>query len=353
MHRGPQQVLEILLAFSLAAVPAISAGNRAASLPQGAGLAAKYRGDAGIEADPAVVFVENFEVDEIEDFRARWSHINNKAGKALAVTRDAPEGSRGTRSLRMTATRGENEGGHLYRLLQPGYQRLFLRFYVRFAEDNGYNHHFVSLGGEIDPAPYPIGRAGRRAVNRWNSGIEPAGTWSQTSPRTHFPPPGIWQFYTYWPDMRSFQNEDGSGTVFYGNEFTPEKPVPAERGRWIAVEVMVKMNSSPEASDGEQAFWIDGRLAGHFGPGTLRGRWSRALFRRDAGGEPFEGFRWRDDERVSINKLWLSHYVSEAAFKRTDAWAARNPEAKVNRGSATVWFDDLVVATEYIGPLGR
>ncbi|MCL4850043.1 MAG: hypothetical protein KJZ78_01515, partial [Bryobacteraceae bacterium] len=66
-----------------------------------------------------------------------------------------------------------------------------------------------------------------------------------------------------------------------------------------------------------------------------------------------EGFRWRDDERVSINKLWLSHYVSEAAFKRTDAWLAGNPEAKVNTRSATVWFDDLVVATEYIGPLTK
>ncbi len=342
--------LAVFLASVLPACPGSAAQER---LPQGPGLAARYPGDVGIRVHPAVVFAEDFELEEVEGFRARWSHINNKAGRALALARDVPEASRGKRSLKMTATRGENEGGHLYRRFPPGHMRLFLRFYVKFAEDNGYNHHFVSLGGEIDPAPYPVGRAGLRAVNRWNSGIEPAGIWSQTSPRTRFAPPGIWQFYTYWPDMRSFQNEDGSGTVFYGNEFTPAKPVPAERGRWIAVEVMVKMNSSPEASDGEQAFWIDGRLAGHFGPGTMKGRWSRALFRRDENGESFEGFRWRDDERVSINKLWLSHYVSEAAFKRTDAWVAGNPEAKVNTTSATVWFDDLVVATEYIGPLAK
>ncbi|MCK4300485.1 MAG: hypothetical protein KAX80_13165, partial [Planctomycetes bacterium] len=35
-------------------------GPRAAGLPEGAGLAAKYPGDVGIEGDEAVVFVENF-----------------------------------------------------------------------------------------------------------------------------------------------------------------------------------------------------------------------------------------------------------------------------------------------------
>jgi len=55
--------------------------------------------------------------------------------------------------------------------------------------------------------------------------------------------------------------------------------------------------------------------------------------------KPFEGFDWRTDERLKVNRLWLQWYVSpEVAEKaRTD--------------TNTVYFDDLVVAKKYIGPI--
>jgi hypothetical protein len=327
-------------------------------LPEGPGLAASYRGDAGINAHPAVVFVEDFENGELADLASRWTDINNRNGKAMAMDRDVPEGSASRWSLRVTAARGVNEGGHLYRTFQPGYDRLFLRFYVKFAPDAGFNHHFVSLGGEIDPAKYAVGRAGLRPVDRWSSGIEPVSTSQHAAGKT-FPPPGIWHFYTYWPEMRSWQSADGkalddNGRAYYGNNFEPAEPVPAPRGEWIPVEIMVKMNSSPESHDGEQAVWIGGKLAGRFAAGTMVGKWLRDQFRIDPAGEPFEGFRWRTDMRVKINKLWLSHYVSsESAFPRTDRYADTHPDFPVNRSEQTVWFACIVAATEYIGPLGR
>jgi hypothetical protein len=327
------------------------------SLPEGPGLAAAYRGDAGIGAHPAVVFVENFESGTLADLAARWSDINNRDGKVMALDPDAPEASASRWSLRMTATRGLNEGGHLYRTFQPGHDRLFLRFYVKFAPDAGFNHHFVSLGGEINPAKYAVGRAGLRPVDRWNSGIEPAAS-SQHGERETLAPPGIWHFYTYWPEMRSWQSEEGKalnddGRAFYGNNFEPDKPVPVPRGEWVAVEMMVQMNSSPDRYDGEQAVWIDGKLAGRFATGTMTGRWFRDQFLLDPAGQPFEGFRWRTDPRVQINKLWLSHYVSaDSAFPRTDKYAAAHPEFRVNRDEQTVWFACIVAATAYIGPLG-
>ena len=52
-------------------------------------------------------------------------------------------------------------------------------------------------------------------------------------------------------------------------------------------------------------------------------------------GSPFEGFRWRSDERLKINFLWVLLYITKA------------PQDYVSK----VWFDNIVVAKEYIGPL--
>jgi len=326
-------------------------------LPEGPGLAAKYRGDRGIERDPVVVFVEDFSGGTLADVGTRWTDISNRNGKVLQFSEDVPKGNASRWSLRMTATRSVDSGGHLYRTFQPGYDRLFLRFYVKFAPDAGFNHHFVSLGGEIDPAKYAVGRAGLRPVDRWNTGIEPAAS-SQHLGRDTIAPPGVWHFYTYWPEMRSWQSPDGKAlndkNAYYGNNFEPKNPTPVPRGQWISVEIMVKMNSSPDSYDGEQAVWIDGKLLGRFARGSMRGKWDRALFRVDPSGEPFEGFRWSADLRAKVNKLWLSHYVSsESAFPRTEKYAAEHPGFLVNTQTQTVWFAAVVAATEYIGPLGQ
>jgi hypothetical protein len=327
-------------------------------LPEGPGLAAAYRGDSGIRRDPAVVFVEDFSGGTLDDLASRWSDISNRGGKVLAFAEDVPPASASRWSLRMTATRDVDSGGHLYRNFEPGHDRLFLRFYVKFAPDAGFNHHFVSLGGEFNPAKHATGRAGLRPDDYWISGIEPAAS-SQHAAQGTIGPPGIWHFYTYWPQMRSWQSDEGKavrddGKAFYGNNFEPKEPVPVPRGQWVSVEMMVKMNSSPEAYDGEQAVWIDGKLAGRFAKGTMKGRWFRDQFRVDSSGEPFEGFRWRKDMRVNVNKLWLSHYVSsEQAFPRTAKYAAAHPGFTVNTTTQTVWFAHVVAATAYIGPLAR
>ena len=341
----------------LAAAAALLCQDNLGVLPEGPGLAAKYGGDAGVAKDPAVVFVEDFRSGALEELRARWSDVSNREGKVLAFSEDVPAGGAGPRSLRMTATRGANNGGHLFRNFGAGYDRLFLRFYVKFAPDAGFNHHFVSLGGSINPPPHPTGGAGLRPVNEWISGIEPVP--ASRNSETAYPPPGIWHFYTYWPEMRSWQSPDGkatndNGRAYYGNNFEPREPVPVRRGEWICVEMMVKMNSRPDAHDGEQALWIDGKLVGRFAAGTMRGAWFKDNFRIDPAGGPFEGFRWRADERVKVNRLWLSHYVtSDSAFPRTDKYAAAHPAFKVNLKEQSVWFANLVTATEYVGPLGR
>ncbi|MDH7568420.1 MAG: hypothetical protein QHJ73_02370 [Armatimonadota bacterium] len=333
-------------------VPAALAGTGGGDGGAEVGVAARYASDAGIERDPAVIFVEGFEQGGMESLKERWSDVSNRDGKALRFSTDVPPGSAGRASLQVTATRGQNTGGHLFRLLKPGYDQLYCRFYVKFAPDHGFVHHFVKLQGESDPPPYPVGRAGLRPVDAFTTGIEPTGSLAQTYPARQFDPPGVWHFYTYWPEMRSWQNPDGSGTSFYGNSFDPPEPVEVVRGKWTCVEFMVKMNSAPERADGEQAFWIDGRPVARFAPGSVKGYWMRDVFRLDdAKGKLFEGFRWRTNPRVRINKLWLLHYVSEEVFQRSERYAAAHPGYPVNTRTATVWFDHLVVATRYIGPL--
>jgi hypothetical protein len=83
---------------------------------------------------------------------------------------------------------------------------------------------------------------------------------------------------------------------------------------------MVKCNSTPEAADGEQAFWVDGRLVGEF-----------------------KGIRWRTSDQLKLNTFWLLYYVTEQA-------AQQNNDTDPNR-VYEVWFDDVVLATEYIGPV--
>ena len=50
---------------------------------------------------------------------------------------------------------------------------------------------------------------------------------------------------------------------------------------------------------------------------------------------PFEGFRWRTIDDLKANYVWLYLYITDA------------PAGHVSR----VWFDDMVIATDYIGPI--
>ena len=84
----------------------------------------------------------------------------------------------------------------------------------------------------------------------------------------------------------------------------------------------------------------------HIGPGSRRNQWTGMGFKlTDQGGDPFEGFRWRTSRDLKINFFWLLHYVTENAARQNHV-AHPNP---INR----VWFDDIVIATEYVGPIRK
>jgi hypothetical protein len=299
------------------------------------GLARKYRGDEGIQNDPSVVFAESFEEGTLDQIAKRWGEASDQGKEVLRFSQETPKGARGQRSLEMTAILGENHGGHLYTRLAKGLDKAYARFYVRFAEDAPYIHHFVTLGGYNPPTGYPQGGAGEkpRGNERFTVGIEPYGNYGR------FAPPGAWNFYAYWMDMKG--SADGK---FWGNSLTPATPALVPRGRWQCVEVMVKCNSAPEKSDGALALWLDGKQTLDLQPGTKRTSWTGLGFSVDErSGTAFEGFRWRTDPRLNVNFFWLLHYVTENA-------ARQNRVAEPNKTSK-VWFDNIVIGSEYIGPI--
>jgi len=307
---------------------------------EGAGLAAKYPGDSGIEKDPTVIFVESFEEPSLDAMTRRWENVSHPEIMSLAA--DVPPGSSGKQSLLMAHVGGTGNGGHLYRRLPKGLDRVYARFYVKFDPECAPIHHFgTCIGGNNPATRWPMVSAGNRTAGDksfW-AGIEPFGeSWR-------------WDFYTYWCEMRGSPPRGQT----WGNSFVHDPELKAVRGRWTCVEMMMKMNDVGD-TNGEMALWIDGRRVSHLGKGFPKGKWvydkfmpgqggngvrwndakgGPEQFAAAAGGEPFEGFRWRTVKQLNLNFVWAYLYITKA------------PAGHVSK----VWFDQIVVATDYIGPI--
>lgn len=342
LERAGKRLLAVILVLGPVYSEDSPGEARRTALPEGdAGIASRYPGDRGIEKDPAVVFAETFEsVRSMAELKQRWDNVKN--AQIMSFSADVPAGSWGRQSLLMRHVGGKGSGGHLYRRLPPGYDQLYVRFYVKFDPDCAPIHHFFHVGGYNPATPWPQGGAGRRprGDERFSTGVEPFGkAWR-------------WDYYTYWMGMRGSPPRGQT----WGNSFIRDPALRVERGKWICVELMMKMNRPVTAHTGEMGLWIDGTLRSHLGPGFPRGKWvydkflpgqggsgirwddghgGPARFSVRAGGEPFEGFRWRSDERLKLNFVWVLLYITDA------------PPEHVSK----VWFDDIVVAERYIGPL--
>jgi hypothetical protein len=273
-------------------------------LPQGAGLAAAFTADATIQSNPDVIFADDFEAGKLGE---RWDETSNKDGQVLSLI-EPGAAELGRRCLRVEAHLGRDTGGGVTKWFES-VDPVFIRFYTKFDPACDYVHHFVTLranrglrGGDRWSG---FGGAGLKPVGdeRFSTAIEPWGDWGRN------PPPGRWNFYSYWHEMEP--SRDGK---YWGNSFAvPDAPL-IPRDRWICVEFMLKHNT-PGQPDGEQAFWIDGKLLGHW-----------------------KGINWRKTESLKANALTLESYI-------TDRWT-KNP-------TNVVFFDNVVIARRYIGPAGR
>lgn len=304
-----------------------------------AGIAASYPGDVGIARDRNVVLVEDFDARSVDVVAARWESVHHK--EIMALSRDVPEESGDGRSLLMTHVGGEGNGAHLYRRLPEAMDKMHVRFYVKFDRDCWPIHHFFHVGGYNPATAWPQGGAGVRPQGdkRFTVGIEPHGrSWT-------------WDYYAYWSEMGGSPPRGQT----WGNSFLGKPTNKVVRDRWICMELMMKMNDVGD-TNGEMALWIDGRQVSRLGKGFPKGKWIFDKFlpgeggggqrwndKRGGpvqidfpeGGRPFEGFRWREDEALKLNFVWVLLYITKAA---------QGHESKV-------WFDNIIVAKDYIGPM--
>lgn len=276
------------------------------------GLASKYPGDLGIANDPDVLFSDNFESGDMK----KW---DEKRGRVL-MTEEKPNSGRW--SVQMPMERGKNHGGDSIKWFMPGADTVYARVYVKFSPDYQYNHHFIWLGAN-------------QRTNKWSAfgkaGLKPNGTYYSTGMEPWFawgknPSPGEINLYSYYLDMEP----DRKMNKYWGNGFFPPGPgkgTPAGEHRyipkldeWQCWEFMIQANTAPDRADGRQAMWIDGKLIGEF-----------------------TGIRWRNDMDLRVNCFWLEHYGYDEGDPTKQYW----------KDSQSVWFDDLVVARRYIGPMKR
>jgi len=331
------QKVSATVLIAVALTPGIVRAQNVAVTP---GIASRYSNDRGIEDDPAVVFVETFEDPSIEAIGKRWETVRNS--DVMSLSADVPEGSGGKQSFLISQLAEKGTGADLYRRLGGGYEKLYTRMYVKFADDCEPVHHFGTCVGGNNPATrWPSVRAGQptKGDKSFWIGIEPFGKKWQ------------WDYYAYWCEMRGSPPRGQT----WGNSFIHDESLTVRRGQWTCIEVMVQVNKVGD-TDGELVLWIDGQKVSHLGKGFPCGKWTfdkfqpgqegggvrwstekgrREYFETAAGGDPFEGFRFRTVKDLNVNFVWLYLYITKGT------------EGHANR----VWFDDVVVATQYIGPL--
>jgi hypothetical protein len=260
---------------------------------------------ARLEAPGQIVFRDGFDSPEsltkyfeIQGLREDHSRLDTAPGAAHS----------GAGALRLTAIArdGRASGVGASAWFGPeGYDLAHFRRYIRFADDydqGNLNHVGGGLAAVAGPDRYfAMGMAGLkpRGDDYYKVAFEPWRDWRRS------PAPGYLFLYAYWMDMA--RDRDGH---YWGNMLQPPEPerlVP-KRGRWYCLEHMIKANT-PGHADGELAAWVDGKLYLHF-----------------------QGIRWRSSPEVRVKRIDLGLYVHQATRDNT------------------VWYDDVVVSTGYIGP---
>ncbi len=193
----------------------------------------------------------------------------------------------GTRAMQWAVTLSKgDDGGNMGAKLDPGLDVCFYRVYCRLPEDFDARRMHGWSITATAPGVSALGGAGKRPNGKDKF------TLTLDAPHNNL------SLYTYYPEM------PGRWGTTFRTGFSMQK------GKWHAIELMLKANE-PGKRDGEIAVWADGKLLGHWG-----------------------GFRYRDVPELKINMAHLVFYLHQA-----------NPP-----GQYSMFHDDVVVATKYIGP---
>jgi hypothetical protein len=238
------------------------------------------------------VFVEDFESGTL----AAWSDGVDPSRQRVVTNPNFAQS--GSHYLEVTYPAG-GDGGWLTRFFMPGFDSLYVSYYIRFPRAPGWQG-----GTKL------LGLYGARVDDQWSAagkaGICPNGTdffiaMIVTEPTGD---PGPMRFYTYYPSMA----REGDGITCWGRygdgteAYIP--PLGLSPDAWHHVEFWVKLND-PGQANASQKFWIDG---------AQRGTWS--------------GFSFRSSAVLRLNSVQLSFNRGVSGGPTTQ----------------TLWVDHLVIA---------
>lgn len=266
---------------------------------------ANQQAQAALEKSGTVFFRDDFESPE--SLKKYFEIRGLKEGNAKLVA-DAKLAHAGNGAIQFTAKgrEGRELGVGANGWFGPeGYDRVYFRRYIKFAADydqGDLNHVGGGLAAVAGTNRFEgMGGAGirPRGDDRFTSSFEPWRDWGR------YPAPGYMFLYTYWMDMK--QDRDGN---YWGNMLGPDQAdrIALQRDRWYCLEHMIQVNDVGKAN-GELAAWIDGTLYIHY-----------------------QGLRWRSDAEVKLKRFNIGLYVHHA------------------KQDNTVWYDDVVLSTGYVGP---
>ena len=293
---------------------------RVTALQQGnTGIASRHPGDVGIGSDPDVIFADDFEsYTRGADLSNRWDSVYQK--QYVDITTEVANVYRGSKALQFTLPQQLAPLGNATdKVVSPEQDVLFLRYYSKIQppyEVAGSIHdgasisaHYV-VNGQATPG-VPANGTNKFLANLENLRMDPAP-----------PSPGHLNIYLYHPEQRDvygdhfYPNGEVSPNTSlkfnYGPGFVSRPNIILQLDRWYCYEYMVQANT-PGRRDGRIAIWLDGALVADF-----------------------PGLRLRDAATLKIDRFGLSLYLGT------------NPKSQVRK-----WYDNVVAAKSYIGPISR
>lgn len=287
-------------------------------LPEGnTGVAANHPDDVGIAKDPAVIFADDFEGHaNVSSLSNKWDVVHHTA--QIRIATEAANVFTGAKALEFKVPKQTAElSNTAAKLLGTEREILFLRYHSKF--DSGFDVTGSSHnGGGISAHYYVNGQATpgvpADGTNKFLANLE---NWRAD---TSVANPGQLNVYIYHPEQRSKWGDHffPSGKVLpnssiphtFGPTFVARKDLVPDLGRWYSYELMVKANTVGKR-DGRIACWLDGKLVADF-----------------------PNLRLRDVKTLKIDRFSISLHIGS------------NTKAVARK-----WYDNVVAATSYIGPV--
>jgi hypothetical protein len=291
-----------------------------AGLPEGDnGIAVHYPGDVGIAGDPDVIFADDFEsYGKASDLDRRWD--NKYQNQYIGIATAAMDVYAGKQALEFTLPQQDAElSDGVEQAVSPELDVLFLRYYGKFQPP--YDVIGSSHNGSSISAHYEVGGVSTPGVpadgtNKFLANLE---NWRGDAATAS---PGQLNVYVYHPEQRSQWGDHffptglvmpNTSTPFdFGPDFVSRPDIIPELDRWYSYELMVRANT-PGQRDGRIAAWLDGKLV-----------------------MDFPNLRLRDVQSLTIDRFSLCFHIKS------------NPNGEAKR-----WYDNVVAAKSYIGPMKR